>query len=238
MIEIKGVSKKYGKFLALDNVSFTVNDNECFALLGFNGAGKTTLINAITTIIPFNEGVITVNGYDAVKNSNEVKGLVNISPQEIAVAKNLTVYENLSLICDLYGVNDKENKILNSLQEFGLTEKSNVLAKKLSGGQLKRLSIALAVITEPKILFLDEPTLGLDVRARQSLWKIIKTLKDKMTVFLTTHYLEEVEELTDRLAVINKGKIMAVGSKDEILALTNTKTIEEAFLSFAEDENE
>ncbi|MBO5712693.1 MAG: ABC transporter ATP-binding protein [Clostridia bacterium] len=238
MIEIKSVTKKYGKFTALNNVSFTVNDNECFALLGFNGAGKTTLINAITTIIPFDDGEILVNGFNVVKNSTEVKSIINISPQEIAVAKNLTVYENLSLICDLYDVKNKQTAIDNVLNDFGLTEKKNALAKKLSGGQLKRLSIALAVITQPKILFLDEPTLGLDVRARQTLWSVIKGLKGKMTLFLTTHYLEEVEELTDRLAIIDKGVVKAVGTKQEVLALANASTIEQAFLTLAEGDGE
>lgn len=236
MIEIKNLTKKYGSFTALDNVSLTINDNECFTLLGFNGAGKSTLINVLTTELPFNEGVITINGYNLVDNENEIKKIINVSPQEVAVCKNLTVYENLSLIADLYDITNKQTRIENIIEKFSLNEKRNEYAKKLSGGQLKRLSIALAVLTEPKILFLDEPTLGLDVKARRTLWQIISELKKDRTIFLTTHYLEEVENLTDRIAIISKGKIKAVGTLNEILAVTGKLSLEEAFLSLAEEE--
>lgn len=236
MIEIKNLTKKYGRFTALDNVSLSINDNECFTLLGFNGAGKTTLINVLTTQLPFNEGVITINGYNLVENEVEVKKLINVSPQEVAVCKNLTVYENLSLIADLYEISNKQTKIESIIEKFNLNEKRNEYAKKLSGGQLKRLSIALAVLTEPKILFLDEPTLGLDVKARRTLWQIITELKKDRTIFLTTHYLEEVENLTDRIAIISKGKIKAVGTLMEILAVTNKTSLEDAFLALAEED--
>lgn len=236
MIEIKNLTKKYGNFTALNNVSLSINDNECFTLLGFNGAGKTTLINVLTTLLNFDSGEVIINGFNLKENSFEVKKLINVAPQEIAVCKNLTVYENLNLIAELYNVIDKEEKIASTINEFGLNEKTNVLAKKLSGGQLKRLSIALAVLTNPKILFLDEPTLGLDVKARRNLWEIIKTLKKDRIIFLTTHYLEEVENLTDKVAIISKGKIKAVGTTQEIIKSSNCNNLEDAFIAFAEEE--
>ncbi len=236
MIEIKNVTKKFGKFTALDGVTLTINDNECFAILGFNGAGKTTLINILTTVLPKTSGDVIINGFVLGKDNYEIKKIVNVSPQEIAVCKNLTVKENFELIANLYQIEDKESSINNAINNFGLSEKKDVLAKKLSGGQLKRLSIALAVITNPKILFLDEPTLGLDIKARQKLWDTITALKSKMTIFLTTHYLEEVEKLTDKIAVISKGQIKATGTLSELLEKTQTSTLQDAFLKLTEGE--
>ena len=236
MIEIKSLTKKFGKLIAVDNVSLTIDNNKCFALLGLNGAGKTTLINILTTVILPTSGTAVINGYDLLKDTGEIKKIINVSPQEVAVAQNLTVNENLNLIADLYGINDKQNKILQIVKDFGLEEKLDVQAKKLSGGQLKRLSIALAVITEPKILFLDEPTLGLDVKARQILWGMIEKLKSKMTIFLTTHYLEEVKALTDEIAIISRGKIITKGTIDDILNFSGKSNLEDAFISLTEEE--
>jgi ABC-2 type transport system ATP-binding protein len=238
MIEICNLTKKFGTLTAVDGVSLTVYDNECFALLGFNGAGKTTLINLLTTVLSPTEGTAKINGFDLVKDREKIQGIINVSPQEIAVAKNLTVEENLSLIADMYGIFDKKQAVEETLTEFGLTEKRKVLAKKLSGGQQKRLSLALAVITKPQILFLDEPTLGLDVKARRRLWEVVQSLKSKMTIFLTTHYLEEVEALTDRIAVISNGKIKAVGTVQDLLDKTGASNLEDAFISLAEGGNE
>ncbi len=236
MIEIINISKKFGELTAVDGVSFTVKDKECFSLLGFNGAGKTTLINLLTTCLKPTSGSASINGYDIVKDEQKIKPIINIAPQEIAVAKNLTVKENLELIADLYGVENRDKAIDEIIEEFGLAEKSGAQAKKLSGGQLKRLSIALAVITRPQILFLDEPTLGLDIKSRRNLWELIKKLKSQMTIFLTTHYLEEVENLTDRIAIISKGKIKAIGTVPEILEMTAENNLEEAFLKLSEEE--
>ena len=236
MIEVNHLTKSYGKLKALDDVSFSVGENECFTLLGLNGAGKTTLINILTTVLSPTSGSATVCGYDVVKEAYAVKERINISPQEVAVAKNLTVEENLALIADLYAVENAKEQIERTLEEFSLTEKRRTLAKRLSGGQLKRLSIALAVITSPQILFLDEPTLGLDVKARGALWKTIENLKGKTSIFLTTHYLEEVERLTDRIGIISKGKLKAVGTLEELLEKTGKTTLEEAFLSLEEGE--
>ena len=234
MIEIQGLTKKFGALTAVDNLSLTVGDNECFALLGFNGAGKTTLINLLTTVLPPTAGTAKINGLDLLCDREKIQSVINVSPQEIAVAKNLTVEENLSLVADMYGISDKKQAVENALAEFGLEEKRKTLAKRLSGGQQRRLSLALAVITRPQILFLDEPTLGLDVKARKKLWKIVQSLKNKMTIFLTTHYLEEVEALTDRIAIISGGKLKAVGTVQELLTLTGENNLESAFLSLAE----
>ena len=236
MIKTENITKKFGKLTAVDEVNLTINDNECFALLGLNGAGKTTLINILSTQASPTSGNAKINDYDLISEKDKVRKIINISPQESAVAKNLTVKENLYLIATLYDVENKDDKIKNIIAEFGLKEKEKVLCKKLSGGQLRRLSIALAIITNPKILFLDEPTLGLDVKARKLLWEIVKKLKSKMTIVLTTHYLEEVEFLADRIAIISRGKIKAVGTADEIKEQTNSSSLEQAFISLSEEE--
>lgn len=236
MIKTENITKKFGKLTAVDEVNLTINDNECFALLGLNGAGKTTLINILSTQASPTSGNAKINDYDLISEKNKVRKIINISPQESAVAKNLTVKENLDLIATLYDVENKDDKIKNIIVEFGLKEKEKVLCKKLSGGQLRRLSIALAIITNPKILFLDEPTLGLDVKARKLLWEIVEKLKSKMTIVLTTHYLEEVEFLADRIAIISRGKIKAVGTADEIKEQTNSSSLEQAFIGLSEEE--
>ncbi len=236
MIETINLTKKFGKLTAVNNVNLKIDDNECFALLGLNGAGKTTLINMLTTTLIPTSGSALINELDLIKNRDEIRKFVNISPQESAVAKNLTVRENLELIATIYGIKNASEKINNTIKEFGLQEKENVLCKKLSGGQLRRVSVALAIIGEPKILFLDEPTLGLDVKARKILWDIITSLKNKMTIILTTHYLEEVESLADKIAIISRGSIKAQGSLTEILDETNSKSLEQAFLALSEEE--
>lgn len=236
MIEINGLTKKFGKLTAVNNVSLTIDDVGCFALLGLNGAGKSTLINMLSTTLKPTNGNATINRLNLISDRDKIRKIINISPQESAVAKNLTVRENLELIASLYGIKNVSQKIENTINEFGLKEKENVLCKKLSGGQLRRVSIALAIISEPKILFLDEPTLGLDVKARKMLWDIIKTLKSKMTIILTTHYLEEVESLADHIAIISRGEIKASGTHSEILNNTNSKSLEQAFLQLSEEE--
>lgn len=236
MIQTKNLTKKFGKLVAVNEVNLTINDNECFALLGLNGAGKTTLLNMLSTQILPSEGTASINGFDLVLDKEKIRKIINISPQENAVAKNLTVKENLNLVATLYDIPDKQNAVAKILQEFGLTEKENSQSKKLSGGQSRRLSIALAMITKPKILFLDEPTLGLDVKARKILWDTIEKLKNKMTIILTTHYLEEVEFLADRIAIMSKGKIKVCGNLQEIKDKTNCDSLEQAFLNLTEEE--
>ena len=236
MIEVDGLTKKYGRLTAVDGVSFTVGDGECFALLGLNGAGKTTLIDMLSTQKRPTGGRATVGGFDLLSQREEIRKIVNVSPQESAFAGNLTVRENLSLIADLYGLEDKKTRIDRTIAEFGLGEKENVRCKKLSGGQQRRLSIALAILTRPKLLFLDEPTLGLDVRARRALWETVQGLKSRMTIFLTTHYLEEVEFLADRAAIVSRGRIRAVGTVGEIREKTGVGSLEEAFIRLTEEE--
>lgn len=236
MIEIQNLTKKFSKLKAVDDVNLKIEDGKCFALLGLNGAGKTTLISMLSTSLKPSQGTAKFDDLDLIKDTGHIRKIINISPQEVAVAKNLTVKENLDLIASLYSLQDKEHKIAQIIEEFDLEEKQNVLCKKLSGGQKRRLSIALAIISEPKILFLDEPTLGLDVKARNVLWEIIEKLKSNMTIVLTTHYLDEVEKLADTIAIMSKGKIKICGSLDEILKSTESKNLEEAFLKLTEEE--
>lgn len=236
MIEIKGLTKNFGKLRAVDNVNLNIEEGECTAILGLNGAGKTTLLSMLSTSLVPTSGTANVMGLDLNKDKEKIRKIINISPQESAVAKNLTVKENLNLIATLYNIKNKEKRVLEIINEFGLTEKADVLCKRLSGGQMRRLSIALAIITEPKILFLDEPTLGLDVKARKLLWDIVEKLKKRMTILLTTHYLEEVEFLADKIAIMSKGKIKVVGASEEIKKATNSKTLEQAFINLTEEE--
>lgn len=236
MIEVLSLTKKYGKFTAVDNLSLTVRDKECYALLGLNGAGKTTLVNVLSTMIAPTGGTAKIEGYDVVKDRAEVRKIINVSPQESAVAKNLTVRENLELIAALYDLPEAKKRTEEIIERFNLTEKADVLCKKLSGGQMRRVSIALGLITQPEILFLDEPTLGLDVKARKILWDCISSLKGKMTIILTTHYLEEVEFLADRIGIITRGKMKCEGTLEEILAETKASSLEQAFLGLTEEE--
>lgn len=236
MIRIEHLTKRFSRLVAVDDVNLDIEDGQCLALLGLNGAGKTTLVGMLSTSLKPTSGTAKFGDLDLVKDKNDIRKIVNISPQEVAVAKNLTVKENLSLIASLYSIKEKESRVEAIIKDFDLTEKANVLCKKLSGGQLRRLSIALAIISEPQVLFLDEPTLGLDVKARKVLWNIIEKLKKRMTIILTTHYLDEVEFLADKVAIMSRGKIVALGTRDEIVAQTHSKNLEEAFLKLSEEE--
>lgn len=236
MIEIQNLTKKFKSLTAVNNVSLTIKENKCFALLGLNGAGKTTLINMLSTVMLPTSGTAKIGGHDIVKNSLEVRKIINISPQETAVAKNLTVRENLEFIASLYDIKDSDKKIDEIISKLKLNDKANVKCKNLSGGQMRRVSLALGLISEPKVLFLDEPTLGLDVKARRILWETISELKGKMTIILTTHYLEEVENLADEIGIISRGEIKVVGTPKEIIDKTQSKNLEDAFLKLTEEE--
>ena len=228
----KNLIKKYGDLTAVDNLNLTVEKGELFALLGVNGAGKTTAIKMLSCLSAPTSGDAELLGDSVTRNPAAVKRKINISPQETAVAENLSVRENLELIAGLYG-QDAKSARANALlmaERFGLTEVLKKKAKKLSGGMQRRLSIALALITNPEILFLDEPTLGLDVLARRELWHLIKGLKGKVTIILTTHYLEEAEALSDHVGVMAKGKLSAVGTPVELMAQTGTAKLEDAFI--------
>lgn len=233
-VKIENVKKSYKDTKALKGVSAEIKSGELYGLLGLNGAGKTTLISVIAGLIKADEGDITVDGKSVKTDSDEVKRIIAVSPQETAVAPNLTVKENLEFFAELYG-KPKDRAII-AMQEFGLTEVANKRAKTLSGGYARRLSIAAAVITEPKLLILDEPTLGLDVIARRELWKLINARKGKTTIILTTHYLEEVEALCDRICALKEGEKIFEGTVDEMKTMTGEENFEDAFVKISQGE--
>lgn len=234
-IIITNLTKKYGAVTAVDNLNLSIEEGELFALLGMNGAGKTTTIKMLSCLIQPTEGDAVLLGDSIKKNPKAVKQKANVSPQETAVAPNLTVLENLELIAGIYGQNAEASR--KSIKEMSLRfDLDNVLRKKaktLSGGMQRRLSIAMALISNPQILFLDEPTLGLDVLARRKLWESIKQLKKQVTIILTTHYLEEVEALSDRIGVMMNGRLVAVGTVGELTEQTDTRKLEDAFIKLS-----
>ena len=234
-IEVKQLNKLYGNLHALKDISLGIEKNELFGLLGVNGAGKTTLIKILTCLSKQTSGEAYVHGFSVKNNPEKIKEIVDVSPQETAVAHNLTVRENLDFFASLYNTRD-EAYISSVVNAFSLEEVENQRAKTLSGGWKRRLSIAIGLISKPKILFLDEPTLGLDVIARRELWKIINNMKGKITIILTTHYLEEAEALCDRVAVMAKGKVKATGTPAELKAIAKTDNFEDAFIKIAEGE--
>lgn len=234
-IETKQLNKFYKNLHALKDINLGIKENELFGLLGVNGAGKTTLIKILTCLSKQTSGEAYVHGFSVKDNPEKVKEIVDVSPQETAVAHNLTVRENLDFFASLYNTRDEEY-ISSVVNAFSLEEVENQRAKTLSGGWKRRLSIAIGLISKPKILFLDEPTLGLDVIARRELWKIINNMKGKITIILTTHYLEEAEALCDRVAVMAKGKVKATGTPAELKAIAKTDNFEDAFIKIAEGE--
>lgn len=237
-IEIKDLTKKFKNRTAVDSLNLTIPKGEMFALLGQNGAGKSTTIKMLSCLSTPTSGEAKLLGHSIITDTEEVKKVINVSPQETAVASNLSVKENLELIASLYGSNKSEakKKTEEMLVKFNLEDRAKDRAKTLSGGMQRKLSIAMALISDPEILFLDEPTLGLDVRARRELWEIISKLKGEVTIILTTHYLEEAESLADRIGIMNNGKMKLIGTVDEILAETKVDKFEEAFLMLTEEE--
>ena len=231
-IEIKGLTKRYRDVLAVDHLSLCIKEGELFSLLGVNGAGKTTTIKMLSCLTAPTEGDAVLLGKSIVTDSADVKGLIGVSPQATAVAAGLSVKENLELICGIYSFS-KENtneKIASLASMLSLGSVLHKKAGKLSGGYARRLSIAMALISEPKILFLDEPTLGLDVLARSELWDLIRALKGKVTMILTTHYMEEAEALSDRIGVMRDGRLLACDTPDGIKEMTQEDSIEKAFI--------
>lgn len=238
MIAIKliNLTKKFNERVAVDHLSFEVKEEEFFALLGFNGAGKTTTIKMLSGLSTPTSGDAQIFGKSIIKEIDDIKQILNVSPQETAIAPNLSVYENLVFIAEVYGF-DKltaANKANEMLVKFGLEDRRRDKSKNLSGGLKRRLSVAMALITDPKIIFLDEPTLGLDVRSRRELWNILNELKGSVTIILTTHYLDEVEALSDRIAIIDKGNLKAIGTLDELRNNTKLEKLEDIFLSLTE----
>ena len=231
-IRIEGLTKKYKDVVAVDNLSLSVQKGELFSLLGVNGAGKTTTIKMLSCLTQPTSGDAFLNGKSICKDFATVKSLIAVSPQETAVAPGLSVWENLALMCGVYAfAKDKQNAKIAELTELlGLESVIKKKAGKLSGGWQRRLSIAMALISEPEILFLDEPTLGLDVLARSDLWDLIRSLKGKVTIILTTHYMEEAEALSDRIAIMKDGKLLVCDTADKIKETAGTDDFEQAFI--------
>ena len=236
-IEIKGLSKRYKDVVAVDELTLSVNEGELVSLLGVNGAGKTTTIKMLCGLTAPSGGDALLLGKSVIKDSAEIKSFIAVSPQETAVAPGLSVRENLELICGVYGFSKakREQKIAELVSLLDLKGVISKKAGKLSGGWQRRLSIAMALISEPKILFLDEPTLGLDVIVRSELWDIIRALKGEVPIILTTHYMEEAESLSDRIAVMRDGKLLVYDTADEIKKMTGKESFEQAFISVVKE---
>ena len=239
MQEIKTVElvKRYKNLTAVNKLNLEIQQGELFSLLGVNGAGKTTTIKMLTCITKPTDGDAFIGGYSITKQPEQGKRLISVSPQETAVAPNLSVKENLELMCGIHGFSKEKSKAkINELTEqYALDFVLNRKAGKLSGGWQRRVSIAMALIGEPHILFLDEPTLGLDVIARHELWDMICSLKGKVTVILTTHYMEEAESLSDRIGIMKDGNLLAVGTAEELKIMTGANDFESAFVSIVKE---
>jgi len=239
MIAIKTINltKQYKNLIAVDNLNLEIQSGELFSLLGVNGAGKTTAIKMLSCLTKPTSGDAIICGFSITNESENVKQLIGVSPQETAVAPNLSVKENLELICGINGFSKTKTKekIEELTHQFNLESILDRKASKLSGGWQRRLSIAMALISEPKILFLDEPTLGLDVLARHDLWDTIRSLKGKTTIILTTHYMEEAESLSDRIGIMKNGHLLAVGTVEELNKKTGFDNFEKAFVSIVKE---
>ncbi|MGN1002487.1 MAG: ABC transporter ATP-binding protein [Oscillospiraceae bacterium] len=238
-IEIRALTKKYGAKTVVDALDLSIHEGELFALLGVNGAGKTTTIKMLSCLTAPTSGDALLMGNSVTRRPDKVKALTNTSPQETAVAPNLTVRENLELIAGIYdGVRNARAGAEAMIRELGMESVAESRAKTLSGGWQRRLSIAMALISRPQVLFLDEPTLGLDVIARRELWSVIEKLHGRATVILTTHYMEEAEALSDRIGIMRAGKLVAVGTAAELTEKAGAKTFEDAFIALASGEGE
>jgi ABC-2 type transport system ATP-binding protein len=235
MIEVRNLTKRFDDVVAVRDISFQVKRGEIFAFLGPNGAGKTTTVNMLTTLLAPTSGMIRIDGLDPVKQSNEVRKRFGIVFQDPSLDSELTALENLQLHCALYRVPREERgrRMEQLLRLFELWERRKSYVKQFSGGMKRRLEIARCLLHTPKIIFLDEPTLGLDPQTRHQLWNQVRKLNDEqgVTVFLTTHYMEEAEKVAHRIAVIDHGQIVALGSLDELKQQTNAETLEQAFLT-------
>ncbi|MCM1057146.1 MAG: ABC transporter ATP-binding protein [Firmicutes bacterium] len=237
-IRTQALTKKYKDLTAVDGLNLTVMQGELFSLLGVNGAGKTTTIKMLSCLTKPSGGNAFLNGASIVSDTAKVKSMIGVSPQETAVAPNLTVRENLELMCGVHGFakEKRKQKTAELAEQFELTEILGKKAGKLSGGWQRRLSLAMALISEPGILFLDEPTLGLDVLARSELWDTIRALKGKITIILTTHYMEEAEALSDRIGIMKSGRLLTVGTAEELKTMAGTDKFEEAFIAIVKGE--
>ncbi|MGM9635820.1 MAG: ABC transporter ATP-binding protein [Candidatus Avispirillum sp.] len=227
------LTKKYRELTAVNSLDLTVNKGELFSLLGVNGAGKTTTVKMLSCLTKPTSGDAFLMGKSIVTNPAAVKELIGVSPQETAVAPGLTVRENLELMCAFHGFSAEKRRAKTEelASRFGLDSVYGKKAGKLSGGWQRRLSIAMALVSEPQILFLDEPTLGLDVLARSDLWDTVRSLKGKITVVLTTHYMEEAEALSDRVGIMKDGRLLALGTADELKKSVGVDRLEDAFVA-------
>lgn len=234
-IETQNLTKRFGELTAVRELRLTVEEGELFSLLGVNGAGKTTTIKMLSTLLKPTSGNALIFGRRLPDEAAAIKPLIAVSPQDTAVAPNLTVRENLELMAGLYGSSRREAKqrAQQVIGEFHMEQVAAKRAKTLSGGWQRRLSIAMALISRPRLLFLDEPTLGLDVLARRELWEVIGALKGKITIILTTHYMEEAEHLSDRIGIMANGSLRTVGTAQELLRQAETDDFEEAFVRLA-----
>ncbi len=217
-IQTFGLSRKFGDLVAVDSIDLSIKEGELFSVLGPNGAGKTTAIKMLCCLLRPSSGTATIMGHDIQKDAIAVKKVIDISPQETAIAEHLNAWENLSLIGGIHGLVKEEVKKRSAelLEMIGLTKRAKDQVRKFSGGMKRRLSIVMALVSDPQVLFLDEPTLGLDPQSRRSIWEHIAELKGKKTIVLTTHYLEEADALADRVAIIDEGKIVALGTPREL----------------------
>ena len=231
-IDVQNLTKEYKDVTAVDSLYLQIEQGELFSLLGVNGAGKTTTVKMLCTLTQPTSGDAFLLGNSILTQNTEVKKVIAVSPQETAIAQNLTVEENLRLMAGLHGFDkaQTQEKVQALSKTFGLESILNKRAGKLSGGWQRRLSIAMALICQPKILFLDEPTLGLDVLARSDLWDVIRALKGKITIVMTTHYMEEAEALSDRIGIMKDGKLLCLGNVDELKQRANTDNFEQAFI--------
>lgn len=238
-VEITDLTRRFKALTAVDSLSLSIPQGEIFALLGQNGAGKTTTIKMLCGLLSPDGGEAKIMGHSIRAEAEAVRRVINISPQETAVAAKLSVAENLEFIARIYGLTKPaaRTRAAEMMNTFGLTPRAKDRAKNLSGGMQRRLSIAMALISSPAVLFLDEPTLGLDVRARRELWKCIAALRGEVTVILTTHYLEEAEALADRIGIMDRGQMQILGTAAEIKAAAGTDTLEDAFLKFTAGED-
>lgn len=236
MIRINNLTKKYKDKVAVDNLNLVIKSGELFSLLGTNGAGKTTTIKMLSTLILPSSGEVVIDDFDLIRDRDKIKNIINISPQETAIAPNLTVLENLDFMAGIYQIKNKKEKVQELIRLFKLEDVLGQRAKTLSGGYQRKLSIAISLINDPKILYLDEPTLGLDVISRHELWNVIEELKGKTTIILTTHYMEEAEKLSDRIGIMNKGRLIALGTSKEHIKKVKAKTFEDAFIKIVEED--
>lgn len=232
-IETKNLTKKFKNKIAVNNVDLKIQKGELFALLGTNGAGKTTMIKMLSTLIVPSSGSIKINELDIIKDRQKNRDILNVLPQETAIAPNLSVKENLDFMAGVYQIKNKQEKINELIKLFKLNDVLKQKAKTLSGGWQRKVSIAISLINEPEILFLDEPTLGLDVIARKELWKVIEQLKGKITIILTTHYMEEAESLSDRIGIMANGDLIDAGTSEELIKKSKAKNFEDAFIKIA-----